>query len=211
MLVCLCWLLSFLCYFNLLWSWIKWAPWQCPPDSWSLSNFCLPARCRSGWGGLPPGKWSAALMTEKHVLAHCIMRKESVQTVTHKRAKWLAKSHQERDKASCGQGSFDCSQCKLSDAIRSSSKLDHSHFTVSSSFCSITLLQLLPARVTPSSVPNIRTLWLVHDGNKTFWMLQNLCTNLQSNCGLICVNRQRKSGNYKIFWMTFTPHSPAPP
>lgn len=42
----------------------------------------------------------------------------------------------------------------------------------------------LPDRVTASRVPNISALWLVHDGNSTFWMLRNLSTNLQSNFGL---------------------------
>lgn len=50
----------------------------------------------------------------------------------------------------------------------------------------------LPVRVTQSSVPNIKTFWLVHDGNRTFWMLQNLCTNLQSNFGLLCTEIERK-------------------
>ena len=42
----------------------------------------------------------------------------------------------------------------------------------------------LPVKVRTRRVPNIRTLWLVQDGNSTFWMLRNLCTNLQSSCSL---------------------------
>ena len=45
-------------------------------------------------------------------------------------------------------------------------------------------LQQLPVRVTASSVANMRALWLVHDGNRTLWMLQNLWTNVQSNFSL---------------------------
>lgn len=51
-------------------------------------------------------------------------------------------------------------------------------------YSSLILLSILPVRVTASSVPNIRALWLVHDGKRTFWMPQNLRTNLQSNFGL---------------------------
>lgn len=50
----------------------------------------------------------------------------------------------------------------------------------------------LPVRVTTSRVPNISALWLVHDGNSTFWMLRNLSTNLQSNFGLKEIKEKTK-------------------
>lgn len=53
----------------------------------------------------------------------------------------------------------------------------------------------LPDRVTASRVPNISALWLVHDGNSTFWMLRNLSTNLQSNFGLKRKKERKKTRN----------------
>lgn len=46
--------------------------------------------------------------------------------------------------------------------------------------------------MTTSRVPNISALWLVHDGNSTFWMLRNLSTNLQSNFGLKEIKEKTK-------------------